>query len=89
MDNRAACSEQALGVAVAGSVTQIVDHVLHDFFGRLKAKRCGIADIQLDNAVAFILHFTRSRQHRAANVVAHVVELGGFEYGLHFGLPVR
>jgi hypothetical protein len=33
--------------------------------------------------VALILHLARSRQHRTTDVVANVVELGGFEYGLH------
>ncbi len=76
--DRLARREQALAVGVARRVRQVADHVLHDLVGRLEAEHRQVADVQLDDAVALVLHLARSRQHRAANVVAHVVEFGRF-----------
>jgi hypothetical protein len=48
-----------------------------DFFGRIEAERGEVADVQLDDLVAFVLHLLGAHQHRAADVVADVGELGG------------
>jgi hypothetical protein len=60
-----------------------VDHVLDDFLRRFKTERRRIADIEFDDAMAVLLHLAGMRQHRATNVVADVIELGGFQDGLH------
>ena len=73
-----ACRKQAFRICVARSVRQVDDHVLHNFLGRIKAKRRRIADVQLDDALALFLHLLGARHHRATNVIANVIELGRF-----------
>jgi hypothetical protein len=83
MHDGLACGKQALGFAVPGSIRQIADHILHDLLWRFKAKRRGIADIQLDDAMTVLLHLLGAHQHRPTDVVANVIELGRLEYGFH------
>jgi hypothetical protein len=85
--DRLARGEQALRVGVAGGVAQVVDDVHDDFLRRLEAERRRIADVQLDDAMALFLHLPGARQHRSADVVADVGELGRFEYRLHDVIP--
>ena len=68
-------AEQALGVAVALGSRQVADHVLEDFVRRFKSKGCGVADIQLEDALAFLLQTLGVLEHRAANVITDVGEL--------------
>jgi hypothetical protein len=58
-------------------VRQVADHVLHDLVGRLEAERGQVADVQLDDLLALVLHLAGLVQHRAADVVADVGELAG------------
>jgi hypothetical protein len=78
--------EEALRVGVAGGVAQVVDDVHHDFLRRLETERRRIADVQLDDAMALLLHLPGARQHRSADVVADVGELGRFAV-LSIGAP--
>jgi hypothetical protein len=55
--------------------------------GASKAESGEVADVQLDDVVAFVLHLLRLLQHGAANVVADVVELVRFEYRFHRHRP--
>jgi hypothetical protein len=48
--------KNALAVRVAGRVGQVADHVLLDFFGRIEAERRQIADVELDDLLALVLH---------------------------------
>ena len=76
--DRLARGEQALGIGIAGRIRQVQDHVLLDFLRRVEAERREIADVQLDDALAFFLHLLGARHHRAADVVADVGQLGRF-----------
>ena len=72
--HRLARREQPLGVAVAAGVGQVVNHILQDLLRRIEAERRRIADIQLDDAVAFLLHAVGFAQHRATDVIADTLE---------------
>ncbi len=48
-----------------------------DLVGRAEAERGGIADVELQNVRAGLLHAVRLVDDGSAHVVEHVVELGG------------
>jgi hypothetical protein len=75
--DRLARREDAFGIRITRRIRQIADHVLLDFFRRIEAERGQIADVQLDDLVAFFLHLLGLLQHGAADVVADVGQLGG------------
>ena len=81
-----ACGKQPLGIRITRGAAQVQNHVLHDFFRRFKAERRGVADIQLDDAVSFLLHLLRSRHHRPANVVADIGQFGRFAHRVELGI---
>ena len=89
MHDRLARRKDALRIRVTGCIRQVADHVLLDFFGRIEAECGEVANIQLDDLVAFFLHLLGLLQHRAANVVADVGEFGGFLDVFHSMLPAR
>ena len=72
----ARCKE-AFAVGVARAVRHIADHVLHDLVRRLQTKNRQIADIELDDLVAFVFHLTGLVQHRPADVIADTGQLAG------------
>ena len=72
MHHRLARRKQAFGIGVAGRGGQVTYHVLHDLVGRLQAEGGHIADVQLDDLLAFFLHRSRLVQHGAPNVVADI-----------------
>lgn len=71
-------TEQAFGVAVALGGRQVADDVLEDLIGRFETKGRRVADVQLEDAVAFLFQAFGVLEHRAANVVADVGELVRF-----------
>ena len=75
-EHGAAGGQDALGVRVALRVRQRLDHVAHDHVGRLEAERRGVADVQLQDAVALRLQPGRVLVHRAADLVQDVLQLG-------------
>ncbi len=75
LHDRFARAVQTLRVAIALRFAQVVDHVDDDFFRRFEAERRRVADVQLDDAVAFFFEPRRFLQDRTANVVADVCEL--------------
>ena len=58
-----------------------MDHILQDFLGGIETERCGIADIQLDDVLAFLLHLPRAVEHRPADVITDIRQLAGFQDG--------
>ncbi len=72
------CAEQAFGVAVALGGRQVADHVLEDFVRRFETKRRRVANVQLEDAMAFLFQAFGVLEHWAANVVADVGELVRF-----------
>jgi len=85
--DRLARRENPLGIGIASGIRQVADDVLLDFLGRIETERGQVADVQLDDLVAFFFHLLGLLQHGAANVVADVGQLGGFLDRLH-GLTV-
>ena len=81
--HRLARGEDALAVGVTGRVGQVADHVLLDFFGGIKTERRHVADVELDDLLALVLHLLGRVHDRAPNVVEHIAEFGGFADGLH------
>ena len=68
---------QPLGMFIALARRQVVYHVAHDLFRRLEVERRRIADVELQDAVPFLLQAVRLGGHWAANVVADFRELAG------------
>ena len=76
--HRFAGAKNAFAVRVARRGRQVADHVLLNFFGRIKAKHSQVADVEFDDLVAFLLHLTRSVHDGTANVITDVGQLVGF-----------
>ena len=89
--DRLARGEQPLRVGVAGRLRQVDDDVVTDLVRRVEAERREVADVELDDAMAFLLHQLRARQHRPADVVADVGELrrlaDGFQHDIRPNAP--
>ncbi|MND59908.1 hypothetical protein D3C80_511260 [compost metagenome] len=71
-------AEQALGVAVALGGRQVADDVLEDFLRRFETERRRVADVQLEDAVAFLFQAFGVLEYRSADVIADVGELVRF-----------
>jgi len=84
--DRLAGGEHPLAVRIPCRVGQVIDHVAHDLFGRVKAEHGKIADIEFDETAPFCFHLLGLVHDRTADVVKNVVKLGGFFNLLHFRL---
>ena len=78
LHHRLARAEQAFGIAVALGGRQVADHILEDFVRRFETKRRRVANVQLEDAMAFLFQAFGVLEHRAANVIADVGELVRF-----------
>ena len=74
---------QPFGIAIALRGRQVADHVNQDFIRRFKAEWGRIADIELEDFVAFFFQLQGFFMNRAADVIANVVQLGRFGKFLH------
>ena len=74
---------QPFGIAIALRGRQVADHVHQDFIGRFKAERRRVADIELEDFMAFFFELQGFFVYRAADVVANMVQLGRFGKFLH------
>ena len=72
MHHGLAGGEDAFAVRITGRVGQVADHVLLHFFGRIKAEHRQIADIELDDLLAVVLHLLRRIHDRPTDVVTDV-----------------
>ena len=81
MHHRFAGCKNAFAVRIPSRVGQIADHVLLNFFGRIKTKHRQVANVELDYLLALFLHLARAVHDGAADVVADVGQLGRFENG--------
>jgi hypothetical protein len=70
-------------IRVTGRAGQVADHVELDFLRRVEAERGQVADVELDDVVAFFLHLSGLFEDRAADVVADAVQLVGFAHRFH------
>ena len=68
--------KQALAVGVARRIGQVADHVLLDFFGRVKAEGRHVANVQADDLLALVFHLPGGIDDGAAHVIKHVGQLG-------------
>ena len=75
--------EKALGIRITGGIGQVGHDVLAHLVGCIEAERRHVADIELDDALAVLLHLPGPGQHRSADVVADVGQLGRLVDGLH------
>ena len=78
-------SKQPFGIAITGCSRKIADDILQNLVRRLEPEGSRIADVELDNTLAFILHLSGAIENRAAYVVADIIEFAGFLDGLHGG----
>jgi len=84
MHDRFARREDALRIHIRRRVTHIADHVLGNFFGRVKAEYLWIAGIELDDALAFFFHLAGAFEHRATDFVADVGQFVRFvDFTIH------
>ena len=87
--HRGAGGVDALGVAVALRLRQVVDHVGEDRLGRLEAEGCGVADVELEDPVPLRLEAVCLEQDRPPDVVADSTQLLALDDGAHEGHPLR
>ena len=87
LHNRLARREQAARVGIAFAVGQLLAHVLDDLIGRAETEGRRVADIELEDALALVLHTGGLVDDGAANVIQDVIELGGFRKSAHGGAP--
>ena len=85
MHHRLAGRKNALALGVPGRIGKVADHVLLDLFRRIEAEHRQVADVELDDLVAFVLHALRALEDRTPDVVTDVVEFGRFADHLHEG----
>ncbi|MCY1226539.1 hypothetical protein D9M72_387740 [compost metagenome] len=78
LHDRLARAEQALGITVALGGGQVADHILEDFLRGFETERRRIADVQLEDAMAFLFQTFGVPEHRSADVVADIGELVRF-----------
>ena len=76
MHDGLAGGKQALAVGVARRIGQVADHVLLDFFGRVKAEGRHVANVQADDLLALVFHLPGGIDDGAAYVIKHVGQLG-------------
>ena len=88
LHDRLAGGEQAARVRVALALRELLAHVLHDLVRRAKAERRGVADVELENALALGLHAGGLVNDGAADVIQDVVELRGLLELSHGALPL-
>ena len=87
LHDRLARGEQAARVGIAFAVGQLLAHVLNDLIGRAETKGRRVADVELEDALAFVLHTGGFIDDGAADVVEDVVEFGGFRKSTHGDAP--
>ena len=85
--HRLARRKNTLAVRVACRVGQVANHVLLDFFRRIKTKHRQVAQVQFDNLLAFVFHLARRVHDGPTNVVKHIGQLGRFGDGFHWRIP--
>ncbi|MNV88903.1 hypothetical protein D3C71_1831460 [compost metagenome] len=62
---------------------QIADHVDQNFIGGIKAERGRVANVQLEDFIAFFFKTFSFFEYRATNVITDVVQFAGFLNGGH------
>ncbi len=77
MHYRLARREQAARIAVALGGWQVENNVLENFLRRLESKGCRVADVQLENAMAFFLKALGVPQNGSADVVTDIGQFVG------------
>ena len=87
LHDRLARGEQATRVGIAFAVGQLLAHVLDDLIGRAETEGRRVADIELEDALALVLHTGGLVDDGAAHVIQDVIELGGFRKSTHGGAP--
>ena len=89
LHDRLARGEQAAGVRVALALGELLAHVEDDLVGRAETEGRRVADVELEDAGAVLLHAARLVDDGTADIVEDVIELGGFLELAHGGAPLR
>ena len=79
-DHGFARREDALLVAVALGLREVLEQRQAHRLGRAKAEGGGVADVELDDLVALALELLRAPRQRAADLVADVRQVAGGEH---------
>ena len=87
LHNRLARREQAARVGIAFAVGQLLAHVLDDLVGRAETEGRRVADIELEDALALVLHTGGLVDDGTAHIIQDVIKLGGFRKSTHGGAP--
>ena len=87
LHDRLARREQTARVGIAFAVGQLLAHVLNDLIGRAETKGRRVTDVELEDALAFVLHTGCLVDNGAAHVIQNVLEFGGFRKSTHGGAP--
>ena len=75
LHDRLACRIQSFRLAVPLRVRQVVDHIDQNLFRRLEPEWRWVADIELDDPMAFFLQAMSFAQHRTADFVTDLIQL--------------
>src|SRR5690606_26107348 len=81
-------AEQALGIGIGLRHRQVQDHVAEDFLWRFETEGTGVADVQLDDAVAFLFQALGLLQGRTTDFVADVTQFFRLFDDVHILWPV-
>ena len=76
-------AEEAAALGVALALGELPAHIVDDLIGRPEAEGGGVADVELQDMGALILHAVGLVDDRAAHVVEHIVELVGLREFAH------
>ena len=87
LHDRLARGEQAARIGIAFAVGQLLAHVLDDLIGRAETEGRRVTDIELEDALALVLHTGGLVDDGTAHVIQDVIELGGFRKSTHGGAP--
>ena len=87
LHDRLARREQAARVGIAFAVGQLLAHVLDNLVGRAETEGRRVADIELEDALALVLHTGSLVDNGTAHVIQDVLEFGGFRKSTHGGAP--
>ena len=78
LHNRLARREQAARVGIAFAIGQLLAHILDDLVGRAETEGRRVADIELEDALALVLHTGSLVDDGTAHIIQDVIKLGGF-----------
>ena len=83
LHNRLARGEQTARVGIAFAVGQLLTHILNDLIGRAETKGRRITDVELEDALALVLHTGGLVDDGTAHVIQDVYKRQVYEYSIY------